>query len=80
MTNHTLRALARYDRVTPKILSRWGKVSSGAGVAAVAAAERRELMLVQLAFYRDTYKINSLDNCLRVDVAFMRSVATHSSP
>lgn len=74
MTTHTLRALIRYDRMKPKLDARWGKVSTEAGVAALAAAQHRELVLVQLAFYRDTHRINSLENCLRViDIEFMRS-------
>ena len=73
MTTHTLRALARYDRMKPKLDARWNKVTSRAGIAALEAAQRRELVLVQLAFYRDTHRINSLENCLRViDIEFMR--------
>lgn len=73
MTTHTLRALVRYDRMQPKLRAMLDRIGGNASFAAWQAADRRELMLVQLAFYRDTHRINTLENCLRVtDVEWMR--------
>lgn len=38
--------------------------------------ELEDLLKVQTAFWEDTKEYNSLDNCKRVDIFFMRRVAS----
>lgn len=74
---HTLRVLARYDRMQPvldQMLER--ACESMPAFVAWETAMHRELVLVQLAYRRDTYKINSLGGCLQCDIPFMRRTAT----
>lgn len=74
---HTLRALARYDRMKPVLDRMFERACKGMPTyVAWETAVHRELVLVQLAYRRDTHKINSLDNCLRCDIPFMRRIAT----
>ncbi len=73
---NTRRALTEYDRTLPSRAAAWEDIEAIADVDACVEADRAALELVQLAFHRDTSHINSLENCLRVDLEFMRRMAS----
>ena len=68
---HSTRALFEYDRTQPNRDRMWERVTK-ADVEAVVAEDADALLKLRLAFYEDTKHINCLDNCLIVDVAFIR--------
>lgn len=72
---HTIKALVLFDKTAAKRKACWDRASTDAGVALAQAYDRKALFHVQLAFFRDTYKVNLLDRCMQADIGFMRRCA-----
>lgn len=72
---HTRKALEHYDFTAPTRAMSWDYVECADDVMACEAADKEALDLVREAFYLDTHDINSKDNCMRVDIDFMRKMA-----
>ncbi|MFC5511026.1 hypothetical protein ACFPOU_07795 [Massilia jejuensis] len=78
--NHTAAALLAFDAGAAKRAQAWDTVETNADVDAAELADAHALRAVQEAFHRDTAEINSLANCYRVDLGFMRRMAASSAP
>lgn len=77
---HTAAALLVHESGAAARAQAWESVETAADADAAEAADVDALRLVQLAYHRDTSDVNSLRNCLRVDLAFMRKMAQGSTP
>jgi hypothetical protein len=71
----TRRALKIFDAGEAKRRAAWDRIGSSKGVRIAEAADRLALVKVQLAFAIDTYDRNSLDNCMRVGIDYLRKMA-----
>lgn len=72
---NTRKALEFYDSRKAARDALWNSIESEADVRDCEALEKEHLRQVQEAFHKDTSDINSLENCYRVDVGFMRRMA-----
>ncbi|MFK3740909.1 hypothetical protein [Massilia sp. TN1-12] len=73
--NNTAAALIEYDAGAAAREGAWNRVEQNVDADAAQQADLLALRKVQEAFHKDTSDINSLDNCYRVDIDFMRRVA-----
>lgn len=72
---HTLEALKIYDGGQPQRERNWQNIGTEEAVYEAQRADEAAERLVQEAFHKDTAAINSLENCLRIDVTWMRKIA-----
>ena len=77
--SHTAAALIVFDAGAATRARAWDSVDTNEDVHAAEQADVQALRLVQEAFHRDTAEINSLANCYRVDLGFMRRMAASSA-
>lgn len=76
--SHTAAALIEFDAGAATRARAWDSVDTNEDVHAAEQADVQALRVVQEAFHRDTAEINSLANCYRVDLRFMRRMAASS--
>ena len=75
----TRAALAEYDSGEPARRAVWyGEFATDADDFRAEAADKAALDKVRAAFYQDTKEINSHENCMRVDLGFMRQCAARA--
>jgi len=77
---HTAAALIEFDSTAAARAAAWDSAQTNEDVYAAEQADHDALGKVQVAFHKDTADINSLSNCMRVDLAFMRRMAANSVP
>lgn len=68
-------ALAVYDAGAAERAAAWDEIETNEDVATAEALDASAKRRVQEAFYEDTKHINSLENCLRIDVESIRRIA-----
>ena len=73
---NTAAALVVFDAGQAARNLAWDEIENDADVAAADNADKAALDLVRVAFHADTPEINSLRNCMLVDLAFMRRMTT----
>lgn len=73
--DHTRAAVLEFDAGIPSREATWSQVQTNTDVDVCERLDFQALRKVQEAFYLDTKHINSRDNCLRVDIDFMRRMA-----
>lgn len=78
--SHSAAALIVFDAGVVQRARAWNAVETVEDVAAAERADSIALRAVQEAYHRDTSDINSLANCYRVDLGFMRRIAASSPP
>lgn len=78
--SHTAAALIVFDAGAAARARAWDAVDTNEDVRAAEQADVEALRVVQEAFHRDTAEINSLANCYRVDLGFMRRMAASCAP
>jgi len=71
----TRRALKIFDAGEAKRGAAWDRVGSEKGIRIAEVADRLALAKVQLAFAVDTYDRNSVDNCMRLGIDYLRKMA-----
>jgi hypothetical protein len=78
--SQTAAALVEFDAGVAKRTRAWRTAETIEDVVAAEQSDARALRAVQDAYHRDTFDINSLGNCHRVDLGFMRRMAARSAP
>jgi hypothetical protein len=73
--DNTRLALLTYELGYWEREADWASVESDLEIERCAANDAAALRKVQEAYYQDTKHINSLENCLLVDLQFMRRMA-----
>ena len=73
-------ALIVFDAGADARARAWSTAETAEDIAAATRADALALRAVQDAYHRDTSDINSLANCHRVDVDFVRRMAGDSAP
>jgi len=73
-------ALIVFDAGAAERTRAWSTAETAEDIAAAERADAVALRAVQDAYHRDTSDINSLANCHRVDVDFVRRMARDSVP
>ena len=71
----TAAALVEFDAGAAERKAAWESAETELAIDKAHEADTAALDLVQRAYHQDTADINSLANCLRVDLAFMRRMA-----
>lgn len=77
---HTAAALIEFDSTAAARAAAWDSAQTNEDVYAAEQADHDALGKVQVAFHKDTADINSLSNCMLVDLGFMRKMAADSAP
>lgn len=77
---HSAAALPVFDAGASERTRAWSVAETSEDFAAAERADAQALRAVQDAYHRDTSDINSLANCHRVDVEFVRRMARGSAP
>ena len=74
---HTRAALAKYEMGAALRQAFWevAEFESSADVHRLEAADKAALDEVRAAFYQDTKDVNSVGDCMLVDIGFMRKCA-----
>lgn len=72
-------ALEEYDRTAPERQSNWTNASSNEDVLAAVRQDNAAIVKVQDAFHCVTKDRNSLQNCRRCDVDFIRRMVKWAS-
>jgi hypothetical protein len=72
----TRAALAKFDESKVAREEAWANASSDLHCDRALAADKVALEAVQDAFYQDTAAYNRRENCLRLDIGFIRQIAT----
>lgn len=75
---NTRKALQEFDETAAQRAQAWSVVETNDEVGACEVADNAALNKVREAYYLDTKDINSKDNCMRVDLEFMRRMAEGS--
>lgn len=76
--DRTREAIAKFDATKAERDDAWANATTDMHCNRALAADKVALQAVQEAFYLDTQHINSRDNCLRIDIQFMRRMAKES--
>lgn len=71
----TRAALAKFDSTKVAREEAWANASSDLHCDRALAADKVALEAVQEAFYQDTQAYNRRENCLRIDIGFIRQIA-----
>lgn len=71
---NTRKALVEFDEMAAQRAHAWTTIETNDEVEACAAADTAALNKVREAYYLDTKDINSRENCMRVDLEFMRKM------
>jgi hypothetical protein len=77
---HTAAALIVFESTVAQRARAWETAASVEDVDAAELADINALRPVQEAFHRDTSDINSLESCMRMDLASLRKLAQASVP
>lgn len=72
---NTIVAVDEYERTLPRREEMFNKIANMNDFYAWERAEKEALERVQRAFHKDTSGYNSLDNCLRCGIDYMRRIA-----
>ncbi len=72
---NTREALKAYDERAYIRTARWGAIKCNADVEHAQQADIDEANKVREAFYEDTEAFNSRDNCMRVGIDYLRTIA-----
>lgn len=80
MTTHrrrflrTAAALVEYDRSAPALQAQWAAVENPDQMAAAQQAEQQIKGKVREAFYEDTKRYNSRENCQLTSIEWLRKI------
>lgn len=74
--DNTRKALIEFDAGAAERQRLWDSIESNQDVEAAVAADNAAKNKVREAFYEDTKDINSKENCMCVEVDFMRRLAS----
>lgn len=77
---HTAAALIVVDSTAAQRAQAWETAETNADIDAAEAADANALLPVLKAFHQDTSDINSMANCMRMDLASLRKLAKGSAP
>lgn len=77
---HTAAALIVFDSTAAPRARAWETAETQADVDAAETADINALLPVLKAFHRDTRDINSVESCMRMDLASLRRLARGSAP
>lgn len=71
----TTKALAEYDAATHEHAALLKRATTDAEIAQAYQVEAQALRRVQEAFFADSANIATLEQCLRLDIAFLRRMS-----
>jgi hypothetical protein len=70
----TAAALVEYDRIAPALQTQWAAVENPDQLATVQQMEKRFKDNVRDAFYQDTKRYNSRENCQLTSIEWLRKI------
>jgi len=77
---HTAAALIVFESTTAQRARAWDDADCMDDIEYAEEADLKALRQVQVAFHKDTRDINSLESCMRMDLASLRRLAKGSAP
>lgn len=78
--DHTAAALILFESTVAQRARAWDAAECVEDIVAAERADIDALRPVQEAFHKDTCDINSLESCMRMDLASLRRLAKAASP